>query len=355
MPKELTHIVFADKVAAALPGRACGRLAGTPERSRDLYRFGAIAPDTLFYEVLVPGFDRSYGHWGDVIHGGGGEDTGRPMVELLGCLRAGAQGGDADGILAFACGFLTHMALDATFHPWVYRISGQYYDRDPSARAEARLRHRLVESWLDLWVARRDRDRRRDGTGHGGALGRIAANGRANLDALDAYGRAFRAAWRIDADVCAYLRRFYRVQIRLVTLFPKAGLARRLVALDRVAGGRMTAFVGLFHPPADACVPSRIAGLRGFVHPVTGERVEGGLEAMFARAESLALDWLEAADAFLQGGAASDLASALGGISLDLGLPRCPASAARHFDPVPMAALWPWGRWEGRRRGRREA
>jgi hypothetical protein len=340
VPKELTHIVFADKVAAALPGRGRGRLAGRLDRSRDLYRFGAIAPDTLFYEVLLPGLDRAYRPWGDLIHGEEGEDTGRPIVELLSRLRAGAQGCDADGVLAFACGFLTHMALDATFHPWVYSVSGQYYDPDPAAQADARARHRLVEAWLDLWVAGREPG----GAGSGDPAPRSATNGPANSEVLDAYGRAFRAAWRIDADVCAYLRRFYRVQVRLVLLFPKAGLARRLAALDRASRGRMTAFVALFHPPADAPVPDRIGGLRGFVHPVTGDWVAGGLEAMFGRAETLALGWLEAADAFLEGGSRSDLAAALGGLSLNLGLPDCPTSAARYFDPLPLEVLWPWGR-----------
>lgn len=332
MPKELTHIIFADRVAKAFRGRG--------DAGRDLYRFGAIAPDTLFYELLIPGFDRAYGRWGDMIHGENGEDTGRPVVELLGRLRAGAQGADPEAVLAFIRGFLTHMALDATFHPWVYAASGQYYDPDPEARSQARLRHRLIESWLDLWVARRE------GTGPdgGGVLHAISGNRRANLDVLDAYGRAFKAAWRIEGDVCVYLRRFHRVHMRLASLFPNAGLARRLAAVDRAMGRRMTAFVALFHPPSHLAVPEPIEGLRGFVHPVTGEWTEGGLEAMFARAETLALGWLAAAETFLDGGSAADLSEALGGLSLNVGLPGCPTAAARHFDLLPVGVLWPWGR-----------
>ena len=83
MPKELTHILFADVLLDDLGGMGHNDLASFLERHRSILHFGSIATDTLYYEVTFPIIDRNYAHWGEIIHGGRGEDTGTPIREML--------------------------------------------------------------------------------------------------------------------------------------------------------------------------------------------------------------------------------------------------------------------------------
>ena len=157
MPKELTHILFAD-AAARSSSTETGRndLASLLERHRPTLHFGSIATDTLYYELTFPIIDRDYAHWGEIIHGGQGEDTGTPIREMLRRLQNQPAEPRPKTMpdFAFVCGFLSHMALDIVFHPWVYAVTGPYYDPDPDRQADSQMSHRLVESWLDLLMLR---------------------------------------------------------------------------------------------------------------------------------------------------------------------------------------------------------
>ena len=64
------------------------------------------------------------------------------------------ESAEDDARFAFVCGFLSHMALDIVFHPWVYAVTGPYYDADPVRQANSQMCHRLVKSWLDLAMLR---------------------------------------------------------------------------------------------------------------------------------------------------------------------------------------------------------
>jgi len=46
---------------------------------------------------------------------------------------------------------VSHIAVDAVFHPLVYYSTGDYYDRDAERRRLARTQHRLFEVYLDSW------------------------------------------------------------------------------------------------------------------------------------------------------------------------------------------------------------
>ena len=156
MPKELTHILFADQLTDRL-GRAGP--AQLLRRNHATLHFGSIATDTLYYEVTFPIIDRDYAHWGEIVHGGHGEDTGTPIREMLRRLQNRPQNTPPsaadDARFAFVCGFLSHMALDIVFHPWVYAVTGPYYDPDPDRQVDSQMSHRLVESWLDLLMLQR--------------------------------------------------------------------------------------------------------------------------------------------------------------------------------------------------------
>lgn len=340
MPKELTHILFADAVIAGLEAGGEAGPADLLRRERATFHFGSIATDTLFYGVTLPVLDRDFRPWGDIVHGEEGEDTGTPIREMLERLRdgtAGAAGGASDDVkFAFVCGFLTHMALDIVFHPWVYSVTGQYYDPDPVRRTDSQMRHRLVESWLDLLMLRGE------GTdpAHFPAMTAVRRNGPSNLACLDFFAVCFRAAWRIEGDVGRYARRFYRVQMILARLFASSVAMRTAALANRITGGRLRAFLALFYPADTQRMPTELFAFQEYRHPVTGERVAATLGSMWEEARRLAVDLLTAAAAIRNGAPSAALDAVLGGRSLDVGLSGCPASRAAHFDIYPAELIW---------------
>ncbi|MGQ9365157.1 zinc dependent phospholipase C family protein [Azospirillum sp. ST 5-10] len=325
MPKELTHILFADSVRDAVPRPASPWTA-------DLH-FGAIAPDVFYYGLPVPGGGPTLYAWGERLHGDGGEDTGAVPAALLERVAALPGGEARDRRAAFLCGFLTHMALDIAFHPWVSHVAGD--------DGEATARHLLVESWLDLLMVRRaglaiERWR---------PLDAVRANAASNRAALRLLAAAAAAAW--DGDEAALRRGLlwqYRVQMTLTRLFPRPAAARAAALADRAAAGALRERVALFYPVERDAVPEALFAFADFVHPVTGAVVEGGLAGRWQAARDLATAFLGAVGDALEGRAGTAwLSAVIGGRSLTTGLPDCPVSRARHFDPVAMAPLWRYG------------
>src|SRR3954464_12120113 len=94
MPKELTHILFADALVDDLDQAGRKHLLSMLRRHRPTLHFGSIAADTLFYELTVPLIDRDYAPWGEIIHGGEGEDTGAPIREMLSRLQNHPESGE---------------------------------------------------------------------------------------------------------------------------------------------------------------------------------------------------------------------------------------------------------------------
>ena len=137
MPKEYTHWYLAELCRNALPDLSSGRfgnLAHLLERNCNAYLIGAVAPDLLFYAKNAAQFRNE----ADLIHGLRGEDTFEPVRAML---RAEAVKGLNEPVIALACGILTHIATDATFHPLVY-----YFAADSIAR------HWSFETCMDLHV-----------------------------------------------------------------------------------------------------------------------------------------------------------------------------------------------------------
>jgi hypothetical protein len=341
MPKELTHILFADALVDDLDQAGRKHLLSMLRRHRPTLHFGSIAADTLFYELTVPLIDRDYAPWGEIIHGGEGEDTGAPIREMLSRLQNHPESDELandedDARFVFVCGFLTHMALDIVFHPWVYAVTGPYFHPDPDTQADSQMRHRLVESWLDLLMLKRN------GKALAGfdPLRAIRANRRTNLDCLDFFADSFSKAWRIDGDVRRYIRRFYAIQMLLGGLFPSPIAAGTVAFANRLAGGRLRAFTALFYPTRPESLPTGLFDFHSFHHPVTGRRIEATLDRLWNDARELAAALLIVAEAIRAGQPPSALDAILAGRSLDIGLPDCPADRAVYFEIFPVERMW---------------
>ncbi len=138
MPKLPTHWIFAEDVLRRMPAGWAVRRA--VDRYPNLYRYGAVAPDTPFYLVWGPGSRFLNRHAEDFHETGGGLE--RFVASTLGRRTAAAE-----QRMALAAGILTHAAADAVFHPMIYYFSGSGTD-------EAECRHHRLESFIDLYFSR---------------------------------------------------------------------------------------------------------------------------------------------------------------------------------------------------------
>jgi hypothetical protein len=336
MPKELTHILFADALLDELDQTGRNDLASPLEHHRSSLHFGSIATDTLYYELTFPIIDRDYAHWGEIIHGGQGEDTGTPIREMLRRLQNRPASIEDDARFAFICGFLSHMALDIVFHPWVYAVTGPYYDPDPDKQADSQMAHRLVESWLDLLMLRRFEKT----SNNFDPLKAIRANSIINMDCLDFFAGSFKAAWRIEGDVGRYAKRFYLVQMLLGRLFPSPAATKAVAFINRLLNGRLRAFTALFYPTRIELLPAELFEFQSFRHPVTNQPIESSLDQIWNEARELGARLIITAANIRAGEAPASLDTILQGRSLNIGLSKTPSDLAIHFDIFPVERMW---------------
>jgi hypothetical protein len=134
MPKENTHLWFARRLLDYIPGT---QMLKDVSAHIDRYHLGSFIPDTFFYSP-----ERSVGEVSEIIHGKDNKPTNTIIIRVLEEAK-----GMAD--VAFILGYISHCALDITFHPIVNSLSGDYYDDNPQQRQEAVYLHRHIETCID--------------------------------------------------------------------------------------------------------------------------------------------------------------------------------------------------------------
>jgi hypothetical protein len=58
----------------------------------------------------------------------------------------------SESLLCLASGYISHCVFDMFFHPVIYSLAGNYYDKNMSKREAAIYNHRLIETGLDRVV-----------------------------------------------------------------------------------------------------------------------------------------------------------------------------------------------------------
>lgn len=168
MPKEITHILLAEKAADLSDKHRSNRYDRASEllkKHANAFRFGSVSPDIFFYDIPFVFDNKSIPRglpFGAALHGGEGEDTMAHIAAMLRILeepsvqKAGLgrtlDTDQRDMLFAFCTGYLTHIALDTVFHPLVYYYSGNYYHNVKFEKRLVETRHRVIESVLDLLV-----------------------------------------------------------------------------------------------------------------------------------------------------------------------------------------------------------
>ncbi len=137
MPKENTHLWFAHGLLDFVPET---RMLKDVSAHIGQYHLGSIIPDTFFYSS-----DKSVGEVSEIIHGKDSSPTNKIIIRVL---------DEAKGMsdVAFILGYISHCALDITFHPMVNSLSGNYYNEDPLERHEAVYLHRHIETCIDALI-----------------------------------------------------------------------------------------------------------------------------------------------------------------------------------------------------------
>ncbi len=136
MPKEKTHISFALSTLSSL---ADSTPFNSINENIEDYILGAIGPDILFYSQ-----DTKTGRISDILHGHDGSPTNRIILYLANETDTAA--------LALCAGYITHCVLDMTVHPLINYLAGDYYDVDEKKKEAARLKHRVLETALDMQI-----------------------------------------------------------------------------------------------------------------------------------------------------------------------------------------------------------
>lgn len=336
MGKEISHILCAEQTFLSLTGRAGGGFLSILKDHAREYHFGSIAADTFFYSVRPPFSAGNPSRCGDLIHGAEGADTGRPVHEMLKSLRDAPNDPLFNGKVAFASGFLSHIALDSIIHPYVYHISGNYYADCPVERKDARVRHRLIESWLDLHLlASTSLELARCSW-----LDDVRGNGAVNRELLGFLFSACEKSMDMEAATRKDLMRGYGVQMTLNSVYGKPAVAGLVRRADRMLSGRLGTILALFYPWGYGEVPRELTHFDSFLHPVTGERRGGGFRELWVKALERSGEFLMSLERFLfYGGDDDELRCSVQGYNLSTGLVGVSMKDAVHYDCIPMERL----------------
>jgi len=139
MPKEVTHWLIADEVCKH-------RTINISPEYRNVVLLGAVFHDVLYYyikrdkEILATLPDK--------FHGSNKEDSFYFVEELINLYNQ-ADKPDKAVVRAFTIGFASHIFVDINFHPFVYYMTGNSYDKDPVKRKIAVQKHREIECVID--------------------------------------------------------------------------------------------------------------------------------------------------------------------------------------------------------------
>ena len=137
MPKENTHILLVNSIIGSLD---CGEIKTLLQANYESICFGSIVADTFFYSS-----NKDVVNISEELHGKEGEKTNELIFDMLDHARLHKS----HNILCLSMGYISHCVFDMTFHPVIYYLTGNYYDKDTTRSEQAVYRHRLIETKLD--------------------------------------------------------------------------------------------------------------------------------------------------------------------------------------------------------------
>ena len=341
MPKEITHIHIAN-IALDHYSADVSQLLTKQKR---IYEIGSVAPDLYYYDIPLPLIEKSIIPWGEKIHGRDGNDTMLHVFALLDHAKAiqSVLPVKASKIFAFTCGFLTHIAADTIFHPYIYSITGNYYADDLKERRLASSRHRLFESCLDQYILLQNHQSLKSFHLHD----RIRFESKADADFIlnslaDAMSQSHDSAADID-HVRRITHRSYRRALQIISLFQLRPFAQTIIHLNRLVflEGRFDAAASTVYGPHTAQSYIDFANLPDTPHPVLGTTLKAGnVLNLIDKSTHRCIDFITAAYNYYTGQISIGQAKKiLRPYSLNNGLERTRTDAMQYFKVMPALTL----------------
>ncbi len=296
MPKENTHLHFAYGLLEEFRGHDIRR--DVSENMRH-YLLGSITPDTFYY-----GNSASLRSISESFHGKDGNPTNTTIVQVLDHARDKKD-------ISFILGFISHCALDITFHPVIYYLSGNYYDPSPQKRARAVYLHRHLETCLDLDIRNSMRLPRL-----------IRAKYLKGLVFEEIISQTFKVP-------VISLRHSLKRQIIFNVLFTINAIYHLARLASKTGLFKDVSQLGLFY--GDAVHDEQLPSILEVADLIDGRQWTTTINELFSNARTLAKSMMEAAYGYWMKSLTRDeMLHAIPGLSLDTGRLGVSASSIRH-------------------------
>lgn len=325
MPRDLTHVIIADEILK----RSKEPWAKRAAYNATALHMGAISHDSFLYSPTAKLSTK--------IHGGFGDDTRNVVVTMLDDVRAEQNAEIKAKKQAFAFGYLTHMAADTVFHPFIYSVSGsQVPENNTSKEGEdmAKARHRYAETWLDVHFMQEkgltfDNFR---------PLRKIVHNIGDSRMLADFFCKNYEKAYSLNRDVSSDYRRGMLVQLAVGKVTQNQTVGGILRRLDEYTGGKLKLAVSGFYQN-DRQIPALMESFKSFKHPVTGEVVHKNLHDLTEEAIVCGTKYIRAAEKYLATGDRAAFLKAVPNKNLDTGVENTKLADIKQVDPADLQAL----------------
>lgn len=324
MPREIVHWHIVDKALEL--GSSNSQVISKAITFPALLYLGAMAPDALYYHRF--GCDEVSNALGEQLHGGNGEDTLLIIRQPLNLLKT-LVGSQQDVGLTFIAGYLSHCAVDITFHPWIFFETGDYYHPDPHARVLARTAHRIFEVYLDSWF-RVHRPCKCDF--------RVASHLNSVGSHLEQISQLFGEASAVFSTEEMTVETIngaarWRASLRDMAVqqgrFISNSWGRALAALNVITGGKLQSIEALSSFRRREAL-DYFSGALKYKNPVTGESFSADMQQLIDAATKLTCEYWQKLDRCISGEDAAIVFSEPGA-SLNYGLPGAHHSLARNY------------------------
>lgn len=291
MPKEITHLVLADRVAEVLSATGVGACI---HNNTEFYRYGSVMPDTPFYSSEKHG-SFSLINTGMAIHGTPPGNTMAPYIRLAEDFDISRD----NRLLSLICGALVHMITDSTFHPSVIYFSGSDL-----------YRHYRFETLLDCHFAQISC------SGTPRRISDILHSMDDQTECLIQWMLRFYGLPGQQKPVRSALKRHGTLQ----ALFFKRWACYGYKVLTFLKRSKDTHNTALFYPPDLVCNSQFFNTGFKYRHPVTGQPFNTSIETLSEEVIAKAVSILSAINTEDTGGSLADLLSTLPPVSLETGL-----------------------------------
>lgn len=319
MPRDLTHIILADEAAKVIKSKEIFD-------NMDAFHMGCIAEDSFLYTLSSQLSTR--------LHGGLGDDTRVVVLEMINQMEKEKNQLKAAEQKAFIYGYLCHMAVDSTFHPLIYSISGsQLRKNNSSVRAVmlSKACHRYAETWLD-WILMKEKNL---SFKKFRPFRKIIANigMRVRLDDFftDSYQNALKAkkcTWGDNFDLQAQFHNGMTRQIFVDKITQNQTVNKMVRILDKALNGSLKLYASGFYN-FDRDIPIRLTA-GSFVHPVTGETIKKSIKDLEHEAIECSVRFIKAIDDYVKTKDSAKFKQSVPNVNLDTGVVDSMLAAIRY-------------------------